>query len=244
MARPNSASLLVKSFGCTQPRMAGPTSRPRTISKTTSGIWMNLATGGQQRCEHGAAGRAISVEMLTTSMRDLAGRDTPRHRAPRPRVIIASTDQRDGVPDQFGRARRPAARECRARCPAPVRWSSPVDDDQRLAAHGELQHGAGDDAAAVQPVHHPWLVLHDLDDPAHLVPAAAAGGHVGADQVAVRLGDRPGRLAEIGQDRGSGCRTARSAGARAARSAAAPPARSSRVPSGRPRRARPASRAR
>ena len=77
-----------------------------------------------------------------------------------------------------------------------VRWQfgggEPVDDDQRIPANSELQDGAGNNPAAMEPIHHPWLVLHDLDDPADLVPATATGRHVGADQVAVGFGDGAG----------------------------------------------------
>ena len=253
MASPNSASLAGE-FGRLAPSRGSTarSARPSTISKTTSGIRTNLASSWP------AAGRARRRRAARSASRYsrrpwLTSRAQRRVAAPTvadPRVIMTQPITPDVARlGQCSTSRRAAQAAGRTWMPCAMSGDSSVvvrtvDDDQRLAAHRELQHGTGDHAAAVQPVHHLRLVLHDLDDPADLVPAAAAGGHIGADQVAVGLGDRPDRFAEVVEARGSGCRTARSAGARAARSAAARPARSSRVPSGRPRRARPASPAR
>ena len=130
MASPKSASAEVKSLGCTQPRMAGPNTSPRTISKTTSGILISLDTLEDNNGASTASSAIPKTDAVTAKFipRPLLEWDHAKAHRAFPRSLARSSHPPNSVVGcvqilgSCRRLRRPVARECRARRPVAVRW--------------------------------------------------------------------------------------------------------------------------
>src|SRR5664279_3279549 len=114
IASPNWASDETNYVGCTQPSTEGPTSNPRTISKTTIGIF---TTGANADASNGASAASSGIKINDVMWMVLIARPSGvggvGRGAPRPTLV------RDHVTGGVGRGRPPAHDQLSTRIGAP-----------------------------------------------------------------------------------------------------------------------------